>query len=95
MLNITVGKGDLSEKAEAEAFALSAGEITPVIWDDEYCYIFYCVNTFDIDATLAKKEEMITERRKEAFKDIYETWKKETVVTINEEGMAKIRIGGE
>ncbi len=95
MLNITVGKGVLSEKAETAAFALSAGEITPVIWDDEYCYIFYCVNTFDIDATLAKKEEMITKRRKEAFKAIYEAWKKDTVVTVNEEEMAKIRIGGE
>ena len=82
-LDITVGKGDLPTELSA-AYDLKNGEALQIRTDNGY-YLFYCVSEYDEDATIAKKEEMIAARQEAAFRDLYESWKTECKVELNEE----------
>lgn len=82
-LDITVGKGDLPEELSA-AYDLKSGEALQIRTDNGY-YLFYCVSEYDEDATIAKKEEIIAARQETAFRDLYESWKAECKVELNEE----------
>lgn len=84
MLEITVGKGDLPEEYESRVLSLATGELSGVIETTDYEYVFYCVTEHDIDATLAKKEELIAARQKEAFQGFYEQWRQELTIEVNE-----------
>lgn len=84
MLDVTVGKGDLPEEYEDEVLKLKTGELSSVIETTDYYYIFYCQTEYDVDATLAKKEQMIAKRQEEAFQTYYEAWKKETTIELNQ-----------
>ncbi len=81
-LDITVGKGDLPEELSA-AYDLKNGETLQIRTDNGY-YLFYCVSEYDEDATIAKKEEIIAARQESAFRDLYESWKAECKVELNE-----------
>lgn len=89
-LNLCGGAGDFPEELETVLFSLSDGELSDVVWTEEYGYIFYCVSDFDIDATLAVKEKMIYERQKEEFQLLYATWKTAAGVELNEDEWKKI-----
>ncbi len=81
-LDIMVGEGDLPE-AFAAAYNLAEGEAMQIRTDSGY-YIFYCVSEYDEDATIAKKEELIAHRQEEEFKKLYEDWRGETKIEMNE-----------
>lgn len=81
-LDLYVGEGDLPEELK-EAYHLKAGEAMQIRADSGY-YVFYCVSEFDEDATIAKKEEIIAMRQEEAFKELYESWRSDTKVQMNE-----------
>lgn len=84
MLEILGGTGDFAEEYEAELLALATGELSEVIETTDYFYIFYCVNDYDVDATLAKKEDMISERQEAEFMRLYEDWRAASHVEVNE-----------
>lgn len=81
-LDVMVGEGDLPEELSA-AYSLKAGETMQLRTDSGY-YIFYCVSEYDEDATIAKKEELIALRQEEEFKKLYEQWRGEAAVEMNE-----------
>ncbi len=81
-LDNMVGEGDLPEELAA-AYDLSAGEAMQIRTDNGY-YIFYCVSGYDEDATIAKKEELIALRQEETFRTLYEQWRGEAVIEIDE-----------
>lgn len=81
-LDIMVGEGDLPEEL-SDAYALKMGEVMQIRGENGY-YIFYCVTEYDEDATIAKKEEMIAHRQEEAFRELYESWREEADVEMNE-----------
>ena len=81
-LDLMVGEGELPEEFSA-AYNLAAGEAMQLRTDDGY-YIFYCVSEYDEDATIAKKEEMIAMRQEEEFKKLYEQWRGEAKVEMND-----------
>ncbi len=89
-LELSGGAGDFPEELEEVLFTLSDGELSEIVWTEDYGYIFYCVSDFDIDATLAVKEQMIYERQKEEFQLLYATWKTAAGVELNEEEWKKI-----
>lgn len=84
MLTMLGGAGEFSESYEEKLFALASGELSEVIETTDYFYIFYCVSDYDIDATLAKKEELISKRQEEEFMRLYEEWKSVIHVEVNE-----------
>lgn len=81
-LDMMVGDGELPEEFSA-AYGLAAGEAMQLRSDSGY-YIFYCVSEYDEDATIAKKEEMIALRQEEEFKKLYEQWRREAIIEMNE-----------
>ena len=81
-LDIMVGDGDLPEMFSA-AYGLAEGEAMQIRTDSGY-YIFYCVSEYDEDATIAKKEELIALRQEEEFKKLYEDWRGEAKIEMNE-----------
>ncbi|MCI8513271.1 MAG: hypothetical protein HFI93_01370 [Lachnospiraceae bacterium] len=72
-----VGREDVSASFAEAAFALSSGEISGVVAADDGFYVIKCLNHFEVEATLAHKEEMAAVRRQEAFQAIFEEYKKE------------------
>lgn len=81
-LDVMVGEGDLPEAFSA-AYNLGEGEAMQIRTDSGY-YIFYCVSEYDEDATIAKKEELIALRQEEEFKKLYEDWRGEAKIEMNE-----------
>lgn len=81
-LDIMVGEGDLPEMLSA-AYKLEEGEALQIRTDGGY-YIFYCVSEYDEDATIAKKEELIALRQEEEFRKLYEDWRGEADIEMNE-----------
>lgn len=81
-LDIMVGEADLP-KAFSAAYHLEEGEAMQIRTDSGY-YIFYCVSEYDEDATIAKKEEMIARRQEEEFTKLYEDWRGEAKIEMNE-----------
>ncbi|MGN0506269.1 MAG: SurA N-terminal domain-containing protein [Lachnospiraceae bacterium] len=85
MLELVAGPGDLPETYEKTVLGLKTGELSDVIETTDYYYIFYCVTDYDVDATHAKKEQIIAKRQEEEFKKRYEEWKQQTDIEVNEE----------
>lgn len=85
MLELTGGTGDLPESYEDTVLALNTGEVSEIIETTDYYYIFYCVTDFDVDATYAKKEEIIAARQEEEFQTRYKEWRGVTHIEVNEE----------
>ncbi len=85
MLELMIGKGELENKElENMLMALGDGEFSEVFEGEDFFYIFYCDTAFDIDATQEKKEEIIAERQKQAFEELYEKWREETEIEVNQ-----------
>jgi len=91
-LQLSGGAGDFPEELEDALFALSTGEISEVIETSDYMYIVYCVYDYDIDATLAVKEEMIAKRQAEEFQLLYEDWKTVIGVELNAAEWKKVNL---
>ncbi|MBR5267886.1 MAG: hypothetical protein IKU20_06820 [Lachnospiraceae bacterium] len=66
-----------SEAYEEAAFLLETGEISEVIIDSGNYYILKCINDYDVEATKLHKEEMIQEKKNEAFHTSYQMYKSE------------------
>jgi len=81
-LDIYVGEGDLPEELSA-AYDLKTGEAMQIRAESGY-YVFYCASEYDEDATIAKKEELIALRQEEAFRELYESWRANAKIKMNE-----------
>lgn len=66
-----ISRGMRSDAYEQAAYALSIGETSDVIEADGKYYILRCVNDYDEAATKIRKEEMIREKKNEAFYETY------------------------
>ena len=70
-----------SEAYEEAAFQLETGEISEIITDSGKYYILKCINDYDVEATRLRKEEMIREKKNEAFHTSYQQYKSEHPLT--------------
>lgn len=84
-IETSVGRGERSQEYETVVFALEAGQVSPVIPVDGQYYIVKCINEFDEDATLERKEKLALQRKQQAFRGIYETYAAEHPVEIGGE----------
>lgn len=90
-VEVTIGKNDLEKVVEEAAFALKTGEISNIIEASDGYYIIYCVDDYNEDATLEKKEEVIDERQSEKFIELFEQWQKDIEIELNEETWDQIK----
>ncbi len=85
------GRGEFPGAYEEAAFALNAGEISPITaYNDKY-YIIKCISDYDEDATQARKSILYTDRKKEAFSKIYDQFRTETPITFDNEDWDSMR----
>ncbi len=80
---ITFGRGDMSEEFTNAAFALAKGELSEVVEAPEGYYIIYCVNDYEEELTMKKKEEIIVQSQEAVFESQYEEWTKEFEIQIS------------
>lgn len=79
------GKGVMDQTVEDCAFNLAVDETSPVIKGAEGYYIIHCVSTLDRKETDVNKEKIITQRKKEAFNEVYGTFAGNQIKQLNEE----------
>lgn len=82
-IELTFGKDEMPEEFGQEAMELKSGELSQVIEGEKGYYIVYCITDFDEDATTAKKEAIIEERRDTLFREKYKEWSKDYKVVIS------------
>lgn len=80
-----IGRGEVSKPYEEAAFALLAGDISPVVEEKGTYYIIKCVNDYDETATQERKSGLYRTRKKEAFDQIYNKFKEEHPITFSNE----------
>lgn len=71
-IEIVFGRGDLPEDVEKVAFELDNGEISDSIPAEEGYYFIKCINKFNEELTNANKYNIVEQREKAAFDDVYE-----------------------
>lgn len=69
--------GLMDEEYEKAAYGLETGEVSGIVEDSGKYYILMCINDYDEDATRIRKEEMIQEKKSEAFHSSYQVYKTE------------------
>lgn len=70
----SVGRGESVAAYEEQVFALETGEVSPVFQLEERYYLVKCVDGFDEEATLQRKEKLALQRKNQAFRGIYEAF---------------------
>jgi foldase protein PrsA len=94
-IEYTFGRGEgpkeYSDSFEQAAFTLKNGQVSEIISTDYGWHILYCVSDYDADATIQRKEEIISQRRSELFAKLYEEWTASYDVVVNSEAWNTIR----
>ncbi len=72
---------DLVEAADALE---KEDDYTDLVEIDRGIYVGHLTSLLDRDATDAKKESIVEQRKNEQFSDLVEKWKEETTITVNE-----------
>lgn len=67
------------------ADALAEGAWTEVVETENALYIAKVTSLLDREATEQEKESIVNTRKSDQFNEVYESWKKETKVKVNEE----------
>ena len=89
-IEMTFGKNDIEEAVANAAFALKTGEMSNIIESEDGYLILYCIDDYNEDATLAKKEEIIDDRQMSLFQDLFQDWQKEVKIELNTDIWDKI-----
>lgn len=70
-------RGMMNDAYEDAAFSMAEGDVSDVISNDGKYYILQCIDDYDEEATKLRKEEMIREKKTEAFHSSYQAYKAE------------------
>ncbi len=82
ILEKSIGRGERPPSYEEEIFQLEDGQISPVVESEGRFYIVKCINDFDEEATLTRKEKLALQRKNQVFRMVYETFAEEHAVEI-------------
>lgn len=83
-VELTVTRKELPVKSAAAAFALQEGEMSGIVEEEDGFYIFYCKSVKNELATQITEEELINKLSREYFESLYQTWRANISVEINE-----------
>ena len=78
----SVGRGERSREYEDAVFILAEEEISPIIRDGDGFYIVKCINEYDEEATLERKQKLALNRKNQAFRKVYEGFAAENPVVL-------------
>ena len=83
-ISLTVERGMLPAEAETVAFAMENGTFSEPVQTADGYYIFYCDNKYDEEQTQQHKQDIIEQRRQDAFDAQYDPFVAQTVSKLNE-----------
>ncbi len=89
---VTFGRGELPAEVEEVAFALQPEEVSGEIVTDEGTYFIKCINNYNQELTDANKQQILEQRRKEAFNDVYDAFVATLSSRFNEELWDSVRV---
>ena len=95
LIEKSIGRGERPSSYEEEVFLLETGEISPVVESENAFYIVKCINDFDENATLERKEKLALQRKNQAFRAVYEAFEAEHAVEIGGVFWNKMEFGEE
>ena len=84
----------LSKELMDAANKLKQGEFSDVIEVNNIYYVIQLVDEFDEEATEANKAQIVADRQDEKFNEVYENWKKEAVIEIDDQVVSDIDMHG-
>lgn len=74
-------KGLRGSEYEAAAYGLETGQISGIVFDAGKYYILKCSSDYDESATRIHKEQMMRDKKNQAFYSAYQTFKEQTELT--------------
>ncbi len=83
-VEVTIARGDYPEEVELEAFNLDDGGVSKMITTDEGYYFIKCLNRFEEELTEANKANILIQREKEQFDDLYQDFVDSSEFEFNE-----------
>lgn len=78
----SVGRSERQKSYEEPVFALTNGQISPLVEENNSWYIVKCINDYDEEATLERKQKLALQRKNQAFRQIYDVFAAEHPVEI-------------
>ena len=88
-----LGRKEESQEFEDAAFALSAGQVSQVIESNGTYYVIKCISDYDEEATAARKKIIFEERKRKAFKEIYDSFREGINLTYSGDPWNKLELG--
>lgn len=79
-----------SEDVIKALFEAGVGNVTDAVKADNGYYVARYETDFDKEATESKKEEIVEQRKKDKFTEVYDGWKKDAKITEHEKLLKKI-----
>lgn len=90
-----LGRGEEEDSFENIAFSLQTGEISQVFQYKDAYYILQCASDYNEEETKIRKDQIYTERKKQAFRRIYDGFKAENGFTYQDDFWSDITFDGE
>ena len=78
----SIGRGECSKEYEDAVFSLVTGEIGPIIRDGDAFCIVKCIDEYDEEATLERKQKLALQRKDLAFHKVYDAFVAEHSVDL-------------
>ena len=91
-IEITLKRGVYPAEVDAVAFQLDNGERSDMIATSEGYYFVKCISKYEKELTEQNKVDIIAQRRKEQFEDLFQGFVKESVYEMNEEMWESIEL---
>ena len=83
-ISVTLQRGMLPEAAETVVFSMEDGETSQLIETTQGYYIFYCDNKFDEAQTQLHKQDIVEQRKQEAYHAVYDPFLETVHSRLNE-----------
>lgn len=74
------------------ARALKVGEVSDPVWTEEGWFVVQHTSDYDEEGTAYYRERLIRRAREEEYEKIYEEWRKEAQITVNQEVMDQVDV---
>ena len=91
-IKLQIHYGMMGTSYEKAAFALENGQVSDVIAEDGKYYILKCISDYDVDATKIRKEEMMRQKKQDAFYTSYQAYKAENPLSEDKELWEKLSV---
>ena len=91
-VDVQLSRNIVYSEFKDDVFALTQGQISDVVENEKGYYIFLCVSDYLEAETLANKENIVNEYKKEQYQKIYKPFEAEQTFEFNDKFWEKVEI---